>query len=175
MNDRNAEIVRLWNANKSATFISMELNITRNTIIGVVTRLRPSGIITRPIVFEYSKRGRLGNIAKHGHKLRKPRDQKIKLPDHLLTDAPIMYQDENSSAANGLALIDLEHNQCRFPTSRFNDQHYFCGAVTRDSKTNYCSEHHGIVFVKKRKLTPAEIAEIKKCQSLKQWLAGAQR
>lgn len=172
MIERNSEIIRLWNENKSATVIAYELNITRNIVIGVVTRARAAGLITKPIVEAFTKRNRERSKNKHAVPARK---SDAKLTNSLWIRAPIIYNDRDSSAINGLALIDLEHNQCRFPTSRFDGQHYFCGEITRDSRTSYCAQHHAKVFVKKRKLTPAEIVELKKMQSLKQWLHGAQR
>lgn len=169
--DRNAEIIKLWNDNNSATYIACELKITRNIVIGVITRARAAGLITKPIVFEFTKRAR--SSARFKPIISKER--KVRFQSHPMNKSGVEYQDDNSSVANGFALVDLEHNACRFAVSRFNDQHYFCGAVTRDSRTSYCAEHHVKVFVKKRKLTPAEIAELKRFQSLKQWLGGAQR
>jgi len=171
MLDRNSEIIRLWNENNSATYIACELSITRNIVIGVITRARAAGLITKPIVFEFTKRARASARSKPII----PKDRKIRSAFYPMNKSENVYQDDNGSNENGIALIDLEHNQCRFPTNRFDGQHYFCGAVTRDSRTSYCAEHHAKVFVKKRKLTPAEIVELKKMQSLKQWLSGAQR
>jgi hypothetical protein len=71
MNERNAEIVRLWNANISAQQIGRKLAITRNTIIGVVTRARELGYITRPMVMSASEKGRMGNIVKYGYRKNK--------------------------------------------------------------------------------------------------------
>jgi len=172
MMDRNEEIIRLWNENNSATYIACELKITRNIVIGVITRARKVGLITKPIVEAFTKRNR--ERSKNKNAVPVPKND-AKLTNSLWLRAPIIYNDRNSSAINGLALVDLEHNQCRFPTSRFDGQHYFCGAVTKDNRASYCAEHHAKVFVKKRKLTPAEIVELKKMQSLKQWLSGAQR
>ena len=52
MNERNAEIIRLWNLNITAQEIGKRLGVTRNTIIGVVTRARVLGHITRPMVMK---------------------------------------------------------------------------------------------------------------------------
>ena len=71
MNERNAEIIRLWNANISAQQIGRKLAITRNTIIGVVTRARELGYITRPMVMSASEKGRMGNIVKYGYRKNK--------------------------------------------------------------------------------------------------------
>jgi DNA-binding CsgD family transcriptional regulator len=68
MNERNAEIVRLWNLNITAQEIGKRLGVTRNTIIGVVTRARVLGHITRPMVMSASEKGRMGNIVKYGYK-----------------------------------------------------------------------------------------------------------
>ena len=172
MRERNSEIIKLWNDNKSATYIACEMKITRNVVIGVITRARAADLITKPIVVAFTKRNR---EKQKSSAIIQTHKSKAKLTNSLIVRAPIRYEDKNSSAINGLALIDLDHNQCRFPTSRFDNQHYFCGAVTRDNRTSYCADHHSKVFVKKRKLNPAEIAELKKFQSLKQWLSGAQR
>jgi hypothetical protein len=68
MNERNAEIIRLWNANISAQQIGKKLAVTRNTIIGVVTRARALDLITRPMVMSPSQKGRMGNIVKYGYR-----------------------------------------------------------------------------------------------------------
>jgi len=171
--DRNAEIIKLWNENNSATYIACELNITRNIVIGVITRARKVGLITKPIVEAFTRRNR--EKLRNAQAVPAPKNEHVKLTNSLMIRGPIIYKEKNNSAISGFALIDLEHNACRFPTSRFDNQHYFCGAVTRDHRTSYCAEHHAKVFVKKRKLMPAEIAELKRFQSLKQWLGGAQR
>jgi len=72
MNERNAEIVRLWNLNVTAQDIGKRLGgVTRNTIIGVVTRARVLGLITRPMVMSASEKGRMGNIVKYGYRKNK--------------------------------------------------------------------------------------------------------
>ena len=68
MNERNAEIIEMWNLNFTAQAIGKKLGVTRNTIIGVVTRARVLGLITRPMVMSSSEKGRMGNIVKYGYK-----------------------------------------------------------------------------------------------------------
>jgi hypothetical protein len=68
MNERNIEIINLWNDNVTAQAIGKKLGVTRNTIIGVVTRARVLGYITRPMVMSASEKGRMGNIVKYGYK-----------------------------------------------------------------------------------------------------------
>lgn len=71
MNERNTEIIEMWNLNFTAQAIGEKLGITRNTIIGVVTRARALGYITRPMVFSASEKGRMGNLVKYGYRRKK--------------------------------------------------------------------------------------------------------
>jgi DNA-binding transcriptional regulator LsrR (DeoR family) len=71
MNERNAEIIEMWNLNFTAQSIGEKLGITRNTIIGVVTRARALGYITRPMVMSASEKGRMGNLVKYGYRRKK--------------------------------------------------------------------------------------------------------
>jgi hypothetical protein len=71
MNERNAEIIEMWNDNVTAQAIGKKLGVTRNTIIGVVTRARELGYITRPMVMSASEKGRMGNIVKYGYRKNK--------------------------------------------------------------------------------------------------------
>ena len=71
MNERNIEIINLWNDNVTAQQIGKKLAVTRNTIIGVVTRARALGYITRPMVFSASEKGRMGNLVKYGYRRKK--------------------------------------------------------------------------------------------------------
>lgn len=75
-NERNAEIVRLWNLNVTAQDIGKKLGVTRNTIIGVVTRARALDLITRPMVMSPSQKGRMGNIVKYGFRKRQNETQR---------------------------------------------------------------------------------------------------
>jgi hypothetical protein len=73
----------------------------------------------------------------------------------------------------GISLMDLEMHQCRFPTSRVQDQHYFCGEPKRDRDTSYCAEHHALSFVKRRKLTSEDLRILQKGYAMRQWLKGS--
>jgi len=171
--ERNAEIIRLWNLEIPSKDIATQLNITKNVVIGVVTRERESGSgrITRvklPGPYQNMRNG------KRAHRKRfDERKAKVnKMPKLFLIEPKT---EKRQTKIVGISLLDLGANGCRFPTSRVEGQHYFCGAAKKDNRTSYCAEHHARVFVRKRKLTTAEIAELKKMQSLKQWLHGAQR
>ena len=158
MIERNAEIIRLWNNNKSATEIAKVVEVTRNTVIGVITRARPLGVITRPMMVEQAKRGRDGSARK------KQKNPRMVVINRVL---PVQIVEEQSPEITGVSLLEIAHNGCRFPTSRFEDQHYFCGRARRDSKTSFCSEHHQVVWLKPRRVGPAHSANERRPFSLR--------
>jgi hypothetical protein len=69
VNERNAEIIRLWNMGVAARDIVRRMNITKNVIIGVVNKNRD--YITRPMVFCNREKGRMSAIVRWGFKRRK--------------------------------------------------------------------------------------------------------
>lgn len=69
MNERNAEIIRLWNMGVAARDIVRQMEITKNTIIGVVNRNRD--LVTRPMVFCNREKGRMSAIVRWGFKRRR--------------------------------------------------------------------------------------------------------
>ena len=71
MNERNAEIIRLWNMGVAARDIMRRMGktITKNVIIGVVNRNRDC--ITRPMVYCNREKGLMSAIVRWGFKRRK--------------------------------------------------------------------------------------------------------
>lgn len=172
MNERNAEIIRLWNMDMASKNIAAQLNITKNIVIGVVTRERDSGsgLITRkklPGPYECGMKG-----GKRTHRNR-PVTVKVKV-----NTMPKLFQveakrEKQQTKIVGISLIDLELHQCRFPTSRVEDQHYFCGELRRDRDTSYCDAHHKLAVIKRRKITGDELRILQKGYAMKQWLKGS--
>lgn len=146
MSNRDEQIINLWNENHSALQIGMSLGVTRNTVIGVVSRARPLGLITRKFEAKQSKKGRDGSKLK---KQENPRLSNVRLM------FPIPIVEEQQLNVDGVSLFKIAHNGCRFPKSRVDDQHYFCGKPKRDAKTSYCSEHHDVVWIKASRVGPA--------------------
>jgi hypothetical protein len=69
---RDLEIISLWNNNVGARDISRQLGgITKNVIIGVVNRNRD--LVTRPMVYCNSEKGRMSAIVRWGFKKRRSR------------------------------------------------------------------------------------------------------
>ena len=73
MNDRDTEIIRLWNDGVAARDIVRRMGITKNTIIGVVRRNRD--LVTRPMVFCNREKGRMSAIVRWGFKRRKQHNE----------------------------------------------------------------------------------------------------
>ncbi len=67
--ERNAEIIRLWNLNVSSRDIGRQLGITKNVIIGVVTRNRD--LVTRPMIYGNREKGIMSSIVRWGIKRKK--------------------------------------------------------------------------------------------------------
>ena len=73
MNERNAEIIRLWNDGVAARDIVRRMGVTKNVIIGVVNRNRD--YITRPMVFCNREKGRMSAMVRWGMKRRIERNE----------------------------------------------------------------------------------------------------
>jgi len=171
--DRNAEIIRLWNENLGAREIGIELGVTKNVVIGIVTRARESGngSITRAKGPSCYTTG-LNSKGKRSHKKREnaPKVRVISLPR--LFQAPPVEEPRDVNIV-GVPLLDLGRRSCRYPTSRVDDQHYFCGETTRDYATSYCADHHKIVWLKRGKTTPKEKALLRHSYLSRQWIDGS--
>ena len=172
MSERNKQIIMLWNSELSAAEIAKRMEITKNIVIGVITRERESGsgLITREKLPGPNECGERG-----GKKTHKKRPGAVALKFHTM---PKLFQIETKPEKQqtkivGIPLVDLELNDCRFPTSRVRDQHYFCGAPRRDRNTSYCAEHHALSFAKRRKLTSEDLRALQKGYAMRQWLKGS--
>jgi len=73
MNERNAEIINLWNDGVAARDIVRRMGVTKNVIIGVVNRNRD--YITRPMVFCNREKGRMSAMVRWGMKRRIERNE----------------------------------------------------------------------------------------------------
>ena len=73
MNERNAEIIRLWNDGVAARDIvrRMGMSVTKNVIIGVVNRNRD--LVTRLMVYCNREKGRMSAMVRWGLKRKKHR------------------------------------------------------------------------------------------------------
>lgn len=69
--ERNQQIIDLWNKGIAAKDIMRQLGITKNVIIGVVTRNRD--LVTRPMIYCNKEKGTMASIVRWGLKHKKDR------------------------------------------------------------------------------------------------------
>jgi hypothetical protein len=157
MSERNDEIVRLWNLENSALTIGKQLGITKNTVIAVVTKSRLKGLITREKLPSNRSRGLRGQLILRNKKrvVSKP----AALPKPVSKN---LYPSDEDPVAVGVSFMDLSSTGCKYPTSRFDGQHFFCGEPRRDSKTSYCSAHHSLCWQKPGRKPPTAMVTMSK-------------
>ena len=170
MTDRNEEIVRLWNKNKTSSHIAKAVGVTRNTVIGVISRMREKGLITRPKL-DNPKACGLQNAANiRRKKIGSAVDKVVPMPrifERELEDIP----DEIDK--DGVTLMSLGRGQCRYPVGARGGEHLFCGEARRDSDTSYCKEHHDKCHTRKARLKPEDLIRLQKGYAMKQWISGS--
>jgi hypothetical protein len=170
MIERNKEIVGLWNADKLSTSqIASKIGVTKNTVIGVIRRARIAGLITREVVVDPAARGKLGGKKKGWRERSKKmaKEPKGSLPKLFIAASKEEAQD---TEAVGVSFADLRHDGCRYPTSRFEGEHYFCGEPKRDTRTSYCEKHHTLCWNKKMRMTELELLRLKGMYAKRAWM-----
>ena len=162
MSERNKEIIRLWNEEKSAKEVALVLGVTKNVVISVITKAREKGLITRAKLPSNRSRGEFGQAIIRNKK---------RLVEKKATTMPKLFvADKEDDAAIGVSFLELDHDGCRYPTSRFEGQHYFCGEPRRDTRTSYCELHHALCWHQKKRLTPAEMLKLKTMYAKRAWM-----
>ena len=176
--DRNEEIVKFWNQNYTSSEIASCLKISRNTVIGVVTRARKKGLVERRKLEPMLVSPTVKQVITIRQTEKRSHRKQSTLSEVRATSMPKLFQKDvnakdHGPLTGGVSFMDLEHGQCKFPTRRFEEQHYFCGAPRRDATTSYCEEHHEKAHMKKRRYTPEEMMRLQRGYALKQWVNGA--
>jgi hypothetical protein len=167
MSERNKEIIRLWNEEKSAKEVAVVLGVTKNVVISVITKARDKGLITRAKLPSNRSRGEFGQAIIRNKK---------RLVEKKATTMPKLFvADKEDDAAIGVSFLELDHDGCRYPTSRFEGQHYFCGEPKRDTRTSYCELHHALCWHQKKRLTPAEMLKLKTMYAKRAWMQSTGR
>ena len=164
MSERNKEIIRLWNEEKSAKEVAIIMGVTKNMVISIITRARGKGLITRAKLPSNRSRGAFGQAIIRNKK---------RLVEKKATTMPKLFvadKEEEDGVAIGVPFLELSHNGCRYPTSRFEGQHYFCGEPKRDTKTSYCELHHALCWHQKKRLTPSQMFQLKSMYAKRAWM-----
>lgn len=164
MSERNKEIIRLWNEEKSAKEVAVVLGVTKNVVISVITKARDKGLITRAKLPSNRSRGAFGQAILRNKK-RVVEKKATTMPKLFVAD-----KEKEDAVAIGVSFLELNHDGCRYPTSRFEGQHYFCGEPKRDTKTSYCETHHALCWHEKKRLTPSEMLKLKTMYAKRAWM-----
>lgn len=125
------EIIRIaWIGGESASTIALRMGLTRNVVIGVVSRhCEKRGRVSKP------EKSRKYNVApKSAPVTRRDMAEALRPEPYLILpdDPPLIH-----------SLIDLEDNQCRWPIGDPQEMESFgfCGKVRHSHHFAYCSQH----------------------------------
>lgn len=125
--ERTALLTRLWAGGYSASQIAAEIGgLSRNAVIGKIHRLDLPG---REVKFT-SPRGFLTREEKAERQAARRAKRESRPPQ------PVIAEPE----ARMVALLDLEHGDCRYPFG--NGPFFFCGHPATHG--SYCKRHHRV-------------------------------
>lgn len=136
--ETKSTIIHLWNEDKSAGEIAALLQMTRNSVIGIVYRARKN--------FEK------GNVRQERKKKEKPpkkvraNSKKIKIkPIVEVVDVPIIEITPKIDLVESCTLNELKYNSCRYIVCEGNyETTKYCGKqIDRES---YCQHHYSICY-----------------------------
>ena len=132
---------RLWAEGRSARYIGHELGVTRNAVIGKVSRLGLTGRIKpdRPKAPRAPRPRRVRNLGKAGFALIEPQVE----PDPYIPLEEIEIPIEQRRS-----LKQLREHHCRWPVGDPQDEDfYFCGGhAVKDLP--YCKAHCRIAYMR---------------------------
>jgi hypothetical protein len=152
-----AQIKELLYKGQSRRQIAIFLGVTKNTVIGQVTRMKEKGELegfednASRLKTIAAKRTRYAERAamrakQEAKRLITPKKvRKLKLVLEAQQPEPIEPSNPNKI---GIFLCEAASNSCRFPVGYYDDQHTFCGNPSSNLRKPYCAEHYKIVWVK---------------------------
>lgn len=117
------------NAGRTYGEIANEIGLSRNSVAGMVGRLKVLGLIT--YTNPAKSQGKRLATAKRVAALKRK---------------PVVVLDVSAITPLEVDILDLEHRQCRYPVRSQGSRHWFCGLPT-DEMESYCPAHDHIVRV----------------------------
>ncbi len=127
---RISRLLELREQRLSSRQIAMKIGCSRNTVIGKLARMKLPSLFIGP------------HSLKPQNRPQRPKPLHKPVPMLL----PLKSRPVAVSTGSGLAIYELERNQCRWPIS-YDKEHKFC-AVQTDG-TSYCPEHAERMYVRK--------------------------
>ena len=143
------KILRLWEENKSASQIGHELGVTKNAVIGRVTRARMSGVkLDRAVAIRRGVPKQKPLVVKNRRIIRE-----FKLRCEPLPILEIITSEQNKRS---ISLSQLKSTSCRYILNEDRFHPIYCGALKE--KKSYCCKHYALCYygpsVGPRKKTP---------------------
>jgi hypothetical protein len=146
MADRE-RLLDLWASGATALAIAGELGVSRNSVMGVVTRARARGD-ARAAYKEQFVRIRKPKPPKRASKPKaKSFDRVLIAPKPLVINVTAPTPVELPPAPEPVPLVDCRPGCCRWPVSRDERGHLFCDVpVEPGQRPQWCAEHRAIGF-----------------------------
>lgn len=152
----NEEIIKLWNDDVSAREIGILLGKTKNSIIGIVGRLRAKGfpvkVKGKPVV---RKKGKGSGRPREKTKIVIEKFREIssqrKNPSVFEIEQTINFafqepsKNSKTETNNGKTIMQLLHNDCRYITSRSEEGYVFCAKPSQ--RRQMCKSHYVLCYV----------------------------
>lgn len=133
------DIVKMWEEGLSGSQIADKLKITRNAVIGVIHRIRQSGVLLRG----QQERPQKEKKQKPNRDLRK---DEIIIRHHEPEATPDYYYDAGEYNTN---MSGLKYYSCRFIVKDGSyDEAIYCGS--RIHRASYCKDHYKICYYSPR-------------------------
>lgn len=143
LTERQKEILKLWNLGKSGPAIAAKLHITRNSVMGVLSRLRVRGFVDyrlKPLPREHKTIFR----KRPEKKLPPPPPAKPAPTDILgksVNEFMIKAVTPPKKAGKSVTFAQLRRGMCKYPTSGDKASEYlFCGEPAIPTMS-YCVKH----------------------------------
>ena len=137
------QIVKMWEEGLSGSQIGEKLNLTRNAVIGMISRLKRKGhVFARDEKDQHRKRvaeERRVKEDKFAEKQAK-KEKVIIIPK----DLPVVAVPSLPTRSGGIELLDLKRTSCRFIVSGDDTIIKYCGE--QQSRSSYCAEHYSICY-----------------------------
>lgn len=144
--DRIADVERLWRSGKTATEISREVGITRNSVLGKLHRLKLKAQSREPgAVVSVPQRGRRPDGFRRNALPKDPTISRSRAACYVsVLDEPKV--DPNAPSPHACALVELTDENCHFPIGEPGKSGFhFCGGRA-PGESPYCGPHSRIAY-----------------------------
>jgi hypothetical protein len=143
-----SRLLDLWASGATASEIAGELGVSRNSVIGKVTRARAKGDV-RAVSRAPSRphKPKAATVAVTPKPKAKSFDRVLIAPKPLVINVTAPTPVELPPAPEPVPLVDCRPGCCRWPVSRDERGHLFCDVpVEPGQRPQWCSEHRAIGF-----------------------------